>query len=335
MASDLSASRDRQAAGLICIGFQGWTISDEAAELLRRGVRSIILFTRNFESPAQLTELCAEARRIAGQDLLIAVDQEGGRVQRFQDGFTPIPSMRDLARSRDPSRIREWGHRIGTELRQSGVNWNLAPVMDVDSNPLNPVIGARAFASDPQRVSIFGSAMIEGLQAAGVAACAKHFPGHGDTSLDSHHDLPHVLHDLNRLDNLELIPFRAAIHAGVASIMVAHLAMDELAPGIPSSMSQTVVSGLLRDRLGWTGLVTTDDVEMKAVADRYPIEEVAVQTITAGGDLCMICHSTDLQHRAIDALERAMIEGVVSEHRVHDSIRRIDAVATRFRLAKA
>jgi beta-N-acetylhexosaminidase len=319
-------------APLICAGFEGLAPAADVRDLLARGVRSVVLFSRNYQTPDQLRALCADVRAVAGPQTLIAVDHEGGRVQRFREGFTPIPSMRELGQSGDPEIVRHAGATMAQELRRAGVNWNLAPVVDVDSNPANPVIGQRSFGPEMETVSRMGVALIRGLQEGGVAACAKHFPGHGDTSVDSHHDLPYVGHQLERLTRVELPPFQAAIEAEVASIMVAHLIVDVIDPTTPASMSHAAVQGLLRARLGYDGLVTTDDLEMKAVAARYTIEEIVTASVRAGVDLCMICHTLDLQHRAIEALDKAVADGRIETETIERARRRVEHVCRRFRV---
>jgi beta-N-acetylhexosaminidase len=317
------------AASLLTVGFDGLQATPHVRALLEAGCRSVILFTRNYQSPAQLKELTDELRHAAAAPLLISVDHEGGRVQRFREGFTAIPSMRDIATSGDDA-VVEAGRAMARELRTAGVNWNLSPVLDVDSNPANPVIGARSFSSDPTVVGRLGAAMISALQAGGVAACGKHFPGHGDTSIDSHFDLPSVPHDRQRLNTIELPPFIDAIRAGVASIMVGHLVVEAIDPSMPALMSRRLVNDLLRNELGYRGVVTTDDLEMKAIADRFPIGEVVVRSVQAGIDLCMICHTPELQTEALDALAQAIESGIINSDTVIAAAERLDRLARRY-----
>jgi beta-N-acetylhexosaminidase len=265
------------------------------------------------------------------------VDQEGGRVQRFREPFTIIPSMRELGRMNDADCVRLAGQVMARELRAVNIDMNLAPVLDVDSNPANPVIGERSFGSDPEVVSRLGCAMIEGLQAReaasglhGVAACGKHFPGHGDTSIDSHFGLPRLHHKMDRLERVELPPFQAAIRAGVASIMVAHVLFEALDPKFPASMSAPIIGELLRKQMGFDGVVCSDDLEMKAIIDHFGIEEAVIRGAIAGIDLFCVCKDHDLQHRALDALIDAVERGDVKANRIAESNRRIDILFDRF-----
>ena len=219
---------------------------------------------------------------------------------------------------------------MARELRAVNIDMNLAPVLDVDSNPNNPVIGERSFGSDPTLVANMGCALIDGLQSSGMAACGKHFPGHGDTCIDSHFDLPRLSHDLGRLSRTELPPFEAAIKAGVASIMCAHVMFDVLDANFPATMSSPVIDGLLRKQLKFNGVVCSDDLEMKAIIDHFGIEEAVVRGATAGTDLFFVCKEHDLQRRAIEALTAAVKQGDVSIKRIEQSNRRLDVLFDKY-----
>jgi len=321
---------DRQAARLVTIGFEGHALTREAAELLQGGVRSVILFTRNFRDATQLRELTRSIRQAAGAPVLVSVDQEGGRVQRFRgEGFPDLPSARRAAAGGEEA-VRRSAVTAARCLRAAGIHMNLAPVLDVDSNPANPVIGERAFGSDPDQVASCGVAYAKTLQAEGVAACGKHFPGHGDTSVDSHLDLPHLPHAMERLERVELVPFRAAVGAGIASLMTAHVLFDSIDPQVPATLSRRVVTGLLRERLGFEGLVFTDDFEMQAIADRFEMGDAAVRAIEAGCDQVLMCHRADRQRRAIEALAEAMRSGRLSREQVERSQNRLQFVLDSF-----
>jgi beta-N-acetylhexosaminidase len=324
---------EQAAAAMVCVGFDGAAAPPHLRALAARGVRHVILFTRNFESQAQLRDLCAAIDALGTPDrpMLICADQEGGRVQRFRAGFTAIPSMRELGRSCDAAAITVRAAALARELRDVGIHFNLAPVLDVDSNPANPVIGERSLGADPMRVATLGTAFIRGMQSQGVAACAKHFPGHGDTGIDSHFDLPRLAHGRDRLDAIELPPFAAAIRAGVAAIMTAHVVFDALDPGVPATMSRAVIHDLLRVRLGFGGVVVSDDMEMKAIADHFGFEEAIVRGGSAGIDLFLVCHDHVLQHRAIDTLVRATEAGRLARQAISASRDRLAALAKRFR----
>jgi beta-N-acetylhexosaminidase len=323
------SSLDRDVAGLFVVGFEGASPSAEVLELVRRGVGGVVLFARNVtDADAEaVAALVAELKRAAGGPLLVAVDQEGGRVARLRaaQGFTELPPMRAVGATGDEGLAFEVGALLGRELRAVGVDQDYAPVVDVDTNPANPVIGDRSLSRDPAEVARLGAALARGLQSAGVAACAKHFPGHGDTSQDSHHVLPRLPHALGRLREVELVPFRALAAAGVASVMTAHVVFDALDPARPATMSPPVMR-LLREECGYRGCVVSDDLEMKAVADHFPLEEVVPASLAAGVDQLLVCHRADVQHRAIDLARAAVESGRVGRDRLAEARARLEAL---------
>jgi beta-N-acetylhexosaminidase len=315
---------DTEVAGLFCVGFEGKTPSAEVLELVRRGVHGVILFHRNVESAEQVAELSAALKRAAGRPLLVAIDQEGGRVARLRapQGFTELPPMRAIGETGDAELARAAGALLGRELRAVGIDQDYAPVVDVDTNPANPVIGDRSFSRDPEVVARLGAALAAGLQSAGVAACAKHFPGHGDTSQDSHKDLPHLPHALERLEAVELLPFRALARVPVASVMTAHVVFDALDRRRPATLSPEVMR-LLRERVGFAGCAVSDDLEMKAVAEHFPLEEAAPGAVAAGVDALLVCHTAAQQHRAIDLVRAAVEDGRIPRARLAEARARV------------
>lgn len=328
---------------MICVGFEGLTVPDTLRELIDRGVSSVILFTRNYESPAQLASLCTEIKACARphRPIMICIDQEGGRVQRLREPFTIVPSMREVGACQPIEVAEQIAHNIGCvqarELRAVNIDMNLAPVLDVDSNPANPVIGERSFGADPQLVARLGCAMIKGLQwsdfdsskESGVAACGKHFPGHGDTQVDSHLDLPRLRHQMSRLEQVELPPFAAAIKTGVAAIMTAHVIFESLDDKHPATMSLPVIDGLLRRRFGFDRVVISDDLEMKAIIDHFGIDAAIIQGAAAGIDLFMVCHQPQRQHQAIDVLIAAAQTNSESRKRIYAN-HRLDRLFDQF-----
>ena len=314
---------DRTVAGLFGVGFHGTTITDDLMWLIDRGVSAVILFKRNIESPEQVAKLCGEIKRRAGRPILIAIDQEGGRVMRLRGRFTDVPSMREVGRTNDLDLARHIGMVLGRELRAVNVAVDFAPCVDVDTNPANPVIGDRSFGKSPQLVIRMATAVIEGLQSVGVAACAKHFPGHGDTDTDSHYTLPVLNHTMERLEKVELPPFAAAVKAGVATVMTAHVMLSQIDPEVPATMSEPIIRGLLRQRLGFGGVVFSDDLEMRAIAEHYGAEQAILRGLRAGVDVFCICHNHQLQHRAIDRLIDAVEAGDASREHVDAASRRI------------
>lgn len=321
---------EQQAAGLFCVGFSGTSVPAEMEELQRRGVAGAILFRRNVESAEQFASLCSTLKTAAGRPFLTSIDQEGGRVMRLRAPFTAIPPMRALGAAADPTLAREIGAILGRELRAVNIDLDFAPVLDVDTNPLNPVIGDRSFGPSPREVGQLGAALIQGLQSAGVAACGKHFPGHGDTSQDSHLALPRLPHSLDRLESTELPPFQAAIDAKVASIMTAHVIFEPFDSHYPATMSRPTLDGILRDRMGFDGVVISDDLEMKAISDHFGLEEAVIRGILAGVDLFLVCHTPELQHRAIDYLVSAVRRGDVPRARLDEAHRRVQILMARY-----
>jgi beta-N-acetylhexosaminidase len=318
------------------VGFEGQAASADVKALVREfGVGSIALFGRNVAAPEQVADLVRELQSVARDashalPLLVAVDQEGGRVARLKEPWTVWPAARAVGRTGSEEMAREMGRALAEELAACGIRYDFAPCVDVDTNPRNPVIGDRSFGDDPDLVARLGVALIDGLQQGGVAACAKHFPGHGDTELDSHLDLPSVDHSRRRLDEIELRPFRAAIAAGVASVMTSHILVRELDDERPTTLSPRVIDGLLRKELGYGGVVVTDDLEMQALAKHWRPAEIAVSAARAGCDLLEFCKSHDAQVEAIEALVRACESGEVSFKELEASFGRVRALKERF-----
>jgi beta-N-acetylhexosaminidase len=311
------------------VGFDGLEASPEIKELLRDyGVGHIILFARNVDAPEQVAELVRELQETARdarheQPLLVAVDQEGGRVARMGPPWTVWPPLRALGRIGSEDLARRMGEALGTELAACGVRCDFVPCVDVDTNPANPIIGNRAFGDDPDLVGRLGAAMAQGLQSKKVVGSAKHFPGHGDTDLDSHLDLPVVAHSRSRLNDVEIRPFHKVIEARVATIMMAHVLYPELDDVLPASLSPAVVQGILRQELGYDGLVLTDDLEMKAVADRWRPGQTAVLAMKAGCDVLPVCNTHEAQVEAMEAAVRAVESGEIRWKDMDDSCGRV------------
>jgi len=326
MTHDLEA----RAARLFTVGFHGKSLNDDLSRLLARGVSGVILFSRNVGNPAETFDTTSSIKRQAGRPLLIALDQEGGKVSRLRHGFSELPSMRALGATGSAALAREVGALIGRELSAVGFDMNYAPVLDVDTNPENPVIGSRSFGRTPELVSEFGVALAAGLESVGVAACGKHFPGHGDTSQDSHLNLPRLPHSFARLEQVELAPFRAAIAAGIPALMTAHVIFEALDPVYPATMSRPVLHGLLRERLGYEGLIVSDDLEMRAITDHYGVEDAVVRGLDAGVDQFLCCHTADVVHRAIEAVVHAAERSTVSRDALAIANRRNEKFSHRY-----
>jgi len=305
-------------------------------------IGGVVLFHKNVTSAYQVAQLTAGIQGIAqaagAPPLWVAIDHEGGVVNRFLGAatsggprVTPLPGAMALGAAAEPNLARDAGRVAGRELRALGIHVNFAPVMDVNNNPANPVIGTRAFGESPALVEAMGLAYIEGLQDAGVAATAKHCPGHGDVTVDSHVDLPRVGHEAARLEAVELPPFAAAARAGVAAMMPAHIVYPALDPsGAPATMSRPMLTGLLRNRWGYPGLVVSDSMSMRAIVDHYGVGGAAVAAVQAGCDILLALGPEVLQQEIIEHLAVAIESGEIPGARVAQARARIDAAARRW-----
>jgi beta-N-acetylhexosaminidase len=325
----------RRVGQLLSVGFDGTSVPPELrARIAASEVGGVVLFRPNVSDPAQVATLVRDLRAAAPTDLplLVSVDQEGGLVQRVRAPATVWPAMFSVGTSGDPARTQAVGRALGAELAALGIGWNFAPVLDVHTNPANPVIGTRAFGVTPDVVTTHALAFWAGLRAAGLIGCGKHFPGHGDTRTDSHHDLPVVPHDLERLHRVELAPFKAAIAAGAEALMTAHVVYPALDPDRPATLSRRIATTLLRETLGFEGVLVSDDLGMKAVADRFSIEDIATGAITAGVDHLIIREPETRQRAAFEAMLRAAESQADFRTRVEQSAARIAALKTRCRV---
>lgn len=317
----------------LMIGIGGTTLSSAEADFIRRcGIGGVILFSRNIETPQQCAALVRQIQSLSDTPLLIGIDQEGGRVARLRAPFTRFPPAGQLGCG-PPEETYRCAVAQAMELKGIGVNLNFAPVLDVDTNPANPIIGDRSFGKTPDQVIRHACQVIAGLQDTGIIACGKHFPGHGDTTVDSHLALPAVDHAPDRLEAVELPPFIAAIAAGVGCIMTAHLLVRQYDAEWPASLSPTIVTTLLRERLGFNGVIVSDDLEMKGITQNHTVPFAAVRALQAGSDLLLICQSLDLQQQAWEAMAHAVEQGELSEERIAQSSHRIAHLKRRFCMA--
>ena len=304
----------RRIGQLLIAGFNGHELSPELRSIARDfGLGGVIFFARNVGDPEQVAEVAFDASRLT-PDLppWVSIDQEGGRVARLKSPFTEWPPMATLGRSADVTLAERFARALAAELKAVGITLDYAPVLDVHTNPKNPVIGDRALSATAREVARLGSAIVRTLQAEGIAACGKHFPGHGDTSSDSHHELPLVEHPPERLRETEFLPFAAAIEAGVATIMTAHVLVPSLDEKRPATLSKRVVTDVLRRELRFEGVILSDDLEMKAVANEYAVPISAVMAIEAGCDGVLICSGDHAaQVAALEALIHAVEDGTL------------------------
>ncbi|MGM0414465.1 MAG: beta-N-acetylhexosaminidase [Bacillota bacterium] len=314
---------------LIMVGFEGKRLTPELEEMIRKyNVGGIIYFARNIESPKQVSRLSGEIQRVSLETnkipALISADEEGGVVTRV-NGMTHMPGLMAIGATGKYKEAYNAAKVAGQQLKYLGINMNLAPVLDVNNNPENPVIGVRSFGSDPLEVSRFAKEYINGLQETGVVACGKHFPGHGDTSVDSHHDLPVIKYGLERLEEVELKPFKEAINAGIDSIMTAHIAFPELTSeaGLPATLSKEILTGILRKKLGFEGMIITDCMEMNGIVGTFGTVPAGVMTIQAGSDQVLVSHNRSKQLEVLEELEKAVHDGRLSEERIDKSVKRV------------
>ncbi|WP_217239437.1 glycoside hydrolase family 3 protein [Streptomyces sp. AC555_RSS877] len=320
----------RDALTVLQPGFTGTTAPDWLLRRLGEGLASVGLFGRNIASPDQLSALTAQLRA-ERDDVLVAIDEEGGDVTRLEVRTgSSFPGNHALGAVDDVSLTQEVAFELGRRLAACGVNFNWAPSADVNSNPSNPVIGVRSFGADPGLVARHTAAYVTGLQSAGVAACTKHFPGHGDTAIDSHHALPRIDADPAVLDGRELAPFSAAIAAGTRAVMTAHILVPALDPHRPATLSRRILTDLLRGELGYDGLIVTDGMEMQAIAGTYGIERGSVLALAAGADA--ICVGGGLSddatvRRLRDALTTAVHTGELPEERLAEAAERVRGLA--------
>lgn len=322
------------------VGFDGLTVDNELRHLITDyHIGGVILFARNIQSPRQVAQLTNELQQIALQSgnpgLFIAIDQEGGRVARLTEdkGFTEFPSAMALSATGDPENAYRAATLLAIEMRAVGINVDFAPVLDVNNNPANPIIGIRSFSSVPQQVKEYGLAFARGLEQNGVLAFGKHFPGHGDTSLDSHLDLPTIPHDRNRLDQIELLPFRAFIEHHFSGIMTAHITFPAIDSqmALPATLSRAVLTGLLREELGFQGVIVTDSLEMGALTQSgYPPEKGAPLALAAGADLLLFNRDHAMHRAAYQNLLQAVREGSISLQQLDASVERILTIKQKF-----
>lgn len=307
---------------LFVTGFDGYVLPPEVAGMLARGLAGVTLFSRNIRDRAQVRDLCGSIRAAArpcGLVPVIAVDQEGGRVQRLKSISDRLPAMREVA---DP-----WaaGEVTGRELADLGFNLDFAPVLDVDTNPDNPIIGDRSFSSEPNEAASRAIQFFHGLARHGIAGCGKHFPGHGDASADSHLELPVIDVERETFFRRELHPFASAVGAGFKMLMTAHCLYPAFDKQYPATLSPSFIRPLLRGALGFDGVVISDDLGMKAISDRFSNEDIIVQGVAAGLDLFLSCGTDGQSSRLIEAMCRLVRSGRLDQEAISGSVERVAA----------
>lgn len=329
----MQRDRRRQVGQLMLAGFHGHAIPVELRALAREfDLGGVVLFARNVAEPAQVAELALEAQELSRTaPLWVAIDQEGGRVQRVKAPLTVWPAPSALGRADDLDLTRRFGRALSRELRAMGITFNFVPVLDVLTRPDNPAIGDRALSNEPDTVARHGVALIEAVHAEGLPVCAKHFPGHGDASVDSHEDLPIVDLPPDRFEHVEWVPFRAAFAAGLDAVMSCHLLVPSLDDTNPATLSAEILTSRLRGQLGFRGLVFTDDMDMKAISLRLEPGEAAARAVAAGCDVVLQCGGDmDRVASALEGLVRAIEDQSLPATRVDDALQRQDALKARY-----
>lgn len=325
-----------RAGQLFVCGFDGTEVNENIRFLIHeKRIAGVIIFRRNIASRVQLKQLTADLQREAKRagytkPLLITLDEECGTVSRLEGLIPPFPGAMLQAATGDEQLIYDIHYALAAELRELGINWNLAPVADIQNNAQNPVIGVRSFGEQPKQVGALAVQAVKGQQQNGVIATLKHFPGHGDTAVDSHVGLPVIPHDEARLHAVELEPFKQGIAENVDCIMAAHIHFPQFDEDIlPASISPKVIQGLLRDQLGFKGSVITDCMEMHAIMDSFGTAEACIRAVQAGVDFLLVSHTFTVQCEAIEAVEQAIIQGRITEAQLQQAVARIEQTAER------
>ncbi|PRR79138.1 beta-N-acetylhexosaminidase [Clostridium vincentii] len=327
---------DEKIGQMVIIGLDGYTMDDNTRSMVENNrVGGFILFGENVKSSDQLLALLNSLKSTNSKNnipLFISVDQEGGRVNRMPAEVKNLPSSKKIGKVNNEKFSYEIGNILGEEIKAFGFNMDFAPVLDINSNPKNSVIGDRAFGTNAEVVSKLGIQTMKGIQTAGVIPVVKHFPGHGDTAVDSHIGLPSVENDMTRLKSFELVPFNDAIQNGADAVMVAHIVLNKIDSENPASLSKTIITDLLRNEMNFDGLVITDDMTMGAIVKNYTISDAAIKSVNAGSDIVLVCHGYDNEVAVINNLKKAVEDGTISEERIDESIYRILKLKDKYKL---
>ena len=311
------------------IGVAGATLTNEEKKfIVENNISGVVLFARNCIEPRQIRDLCAEIQSLRHKmkdkaPLFIGIDMEGGRVHRLKPPFTQWPALKKIGDLDAPTVAFHFTQRMGAELISVGINLDFAPCIDVYTNPANTVIGDRAVSSDPHQVEKMSSALIRGYIKSGVLSCAKHFPGHGHTVIDSHEELPVEEADMKRLNEVELVPFRKALRSRVDMVMTAHILFKNVDPKWPVTLSEIFLKKMIRDDLKYRGLIITDDLDMKAMAKHYDKSQIPIRAMQAGADLLLYCNEPESPPVAIEGLIEAVVQGQLNKTDLEQTHRKI------------
>ncbi len=328
---------DEKIGQLITVGIDGYNLDDNAKDLIEsKKVGGIILFKNNVNDSNQLLQLINSVKETNSTNktpIFISVDEEGGRVNRFPKEIKALPSNKIVGNKNDSNLAYDIGKDIGYALSSFGYNMDFAPVLDINSNPNNTVIGDRAFSSDKDIVANLGTNEIKGFKSSNVICVAKHFPGHGDTATDSHYSLPIINKTIEQLQDLEFVPFKKAIEEKVPAIMVSHILLPNVDDTNPASMSKTIITDILRKDLKFDGVVVSDDMTMGAITNDYDISEACIKAINAGTDLLLVCHGYDNEVKVINSIKEAVNNKIISMDRIDESVYRILSLKENYKLS--
>ncbi len=320
---------DQSVGQLFFIGLEGYELTAKEADfIVKNDIGGVTLFGRNLKSPLELHKLCSDLHNLKSKTaskapLFIAIDMEGGRVHRLKPPFTQWPSLQHVAKLESTSVAFKFANVMGTELRAIGINLDFAPCVDVLTNEKNVLIGDRSLGSNPEEVGKMASALVRGYIKAGVVACAKHFPGHGNTVIDSHEDLPIEDIDMKTLEERELIPFKRAFRARMDMVMTAHIKYTKIDPEHPATLSPIIIKKLLRENLRYRHLVITDDLDMKALTKNYKREEIPVLALKAGCDIMLYCNDFTSPPIGLKAVRKAIKNGDIDSAQIAESLKRV------------
>ena len=332
-----SMTIDEKIGQMVMASVEGYSLDANGEDLINKyNVGGFIVLGENVRDTEQLQALVNSLKSANSKNklpLFISTDEEGGRVSRMPDEFKDLPSNRSIGKTGSSEFALNIGKLISEELISFGINMDFAPVLDINSNPKNTVIGDRSFGPDANIVARLGTQEMKGMQSKNIISVVKHFPGHGDTSVDSHVGLPVINNDADRLKGFELVPFASAIENNTDGIMIAHILLPKIDSDNPASMSKTIITDMLRDEMDFKGIVITDDMTMGAIVKNYNIGEAAVRSINAGSDIILVCHGFDNQVAVIDALRKAASDGRITQKRIDESLYRIIKLKNKYMLA--
>jgi beta-N-acetylhexosaminidase len=328
---------DEKIGQMVVVGIDGYTIDDKTVSMIKDNhVGGFILFGKNIKSTTQMVELLNSLKQANGVNktpLFLSVDEEGGRITRMPKELKRIPTNKRIGLVNNKEFSYKIGSVIGEEIGTIGFNMNYSPVLDINSNPKNPVIGDRSFGSEPELVGDLGVQTMKGLQSQNVISVVKHFPGHGDTDVDSHIGLPIINYDIERLKEFELIPFKEAINSGADAVMIAHILLPKIDKDSPASLSRKIITDILREELNFDGVVITDDMTMGAIIKNYNIGDAAIKSVNAGADIVLVCHGNDRKLLVINSLKSAVEDGVMSQERIDESVYRILKLKEKYKIS--